>query len=95
MIETNEKDNRMLDVKNIILEANEHIKAAAKLFESLYKNMDLDPALSQNAVMAFSELIKCIKHLALMQGDITGKELATDEMRSPPEEVPAIAETVN
>lgn len=61
--------------KNMILEANENIKNAAKLFQILMKEIEFHPDLIANANMAFSEIVKCIKHMALVQGEITGKEL--------------------
>lgn len=72
------KDNKMTDkAKKLILEANDHMKAAAKNFEELYTEIELHPDLIQNANIAFGELVKCIKHVSLIQGDITGKELMT------------------
>lgn len=66
----------MTDIaKKIILEANESIKNAAHCFDLLYNEMTLHPDLVTNVNMALGELIKCIKHVALIQGDITGKEL--------------------
>jgi hypothetical protein len=83
--------------KKIILEANENIKAAAQCFELLYKEMELHPDLVTNVNMALGELIKCIKHSALVQGDITGKELMPIESleKAAIAAKPAEDETVN
>ena len=68
-----------MTLKEIILKANEDIKSACKGFEAIYKEMELDPMLMENSNIAFGEIVKCIKHIALIQGDITGKELMPPE----------------
>lgn len=71
-----------MSVKDKILKANENIKDTAKLFAEIYAEIpvELDPGLIENSNLALGELIKCIKHLALMQGDITGRELMPPEL---------------
>lgn len=74
-----------MTVKAKILEANEYIKETAKLFAAIYAEIpvELDPALIENSNLAFGEMIKCIKHLALIQGNITGNELMPPELKAP------------
>lgn len=72
-----------MTVKDIILDANQNIKNAVKNFEQLFEKITLDPALVENSNLAFGELMKCIKHLALIQGDITGKELMGEDFKDP------------
>lgn len=70
----------MTDSKKLILDAFHHIKSASVHFAEIVEVIEgLDPALIENSNIAFGELIKCIKHLALIQGDITGKELMSPE----------------
>jgi hypothetical protein len=70
--------------KETILKANEHIKEASKLFVQLFEDfkeakIDLDPAFGENSNMAFIALLNCVKHIALINGDITGSELMPKE----------------
>ena len=66
-----------MTVKKLILEANEHIKDTAQLLKRIYDEIgvEYDPALIENSNIALGELVKGIKYLALLQGDITGNEL--------------------
>lgn len=86
---SNNKGNNMT-VKEKILQANENIKATAQLFSDVYNEIkvELDPGLIENSNMALGELIKCIKHLALIQGDITGHELMPPSEMAPSEAKP-------
>ena len=66
--------------KEMILEANNHLKDASNLFVKIFEefktaNIELDPAFGDNSNMAFVALLNCIKHVALINGDITGAEL--------------------
>lgn len=70
--------------KEIILKANEHLKEASNLFVKLFEEfeeakIELDPAFFENTNMAFIALMNCIKHVALINGDITGHELLPPE----------------
>jgi hypothetical protein len=89
----------MTDVKAKILAANECLKSIAILFSEIYPGMPIavDPALIENTNLALGELMKCIKHLALSQGDITGKELMPPEIFEPTKTVASNdqQETVN
>jgi len=78
-----------MTVKQMILQANENIKETAKILATIYHDIEfeLDPSLIENSNMALGELIKCIKHLALINGNITGDELMPREGRSPKPEM--------
>ena len=72
-----------MTVKDMILEANEHIKSTARILKDVYENIgrEFDPALIENSNVALGELIKGIKYLALLHGDITGNELLPREQQ--------------
>ena len=70
-----------MTVKSKILDANENLKSIAKQLSEVYAEIEveIDPALVENSNIALGELMKCIKHLALLQGEITGHELMPPE----------------
>lgn len=61
--------------KKIILEISTKIASTVECFEKLNHHMTISPDVKKNSMIALAELMNCIKHLALVHGDITGKEL--------------------